>query len=131
MANLAATDWTLTVVDRSIQSKNRHCYCRLVIPANTGSSYPSSGGIPLPTTFGMTRNIKYVNIVGFGHTATQASRGVVWQYDKNAHAMQAFWTTYTTAGPGGSTSLVQAPTTFKVSLVYPTGLVMYVNAVGW
>jgi len=62
MAALTATMFTETVEERTIEGKKKRNRVKLSF-SNGGAFYPSSGGIPLPTTMGMVRNIDYVTIV--------------------------------------------------------------------
>ena len=60
MAAITATAFTEVVEDRSIWGKKKRNRVKLTMSATQGLAYPSSGGIPLPTTLGMVRNVDYV-----------------------------------------------------------------------
>jgi len=132
MVALAATDWTETVEDRAIWGKKRRNRVKLVLPANTGAFYPSSAGIPLPTTLGMTRNIDYVNLIQ-PMTPTTVAAGIkntyLQAYDRENHSIHVYQPKASTAD--SVTGEVEAPTTWAVSLVFGSAAVVYVEAVGW
>ena len=62
MAVFTATSWTETVQERTIEGKKKRNRVKLIMAVTGALTYPSSGGIPLPTTLGMTRNVDYVII---------------------------------------------------------------------
>lgn len=65
MADLTATDWTITATGTVIHSKERTTRIVCTIASGNAGVYPLSGsvGIPLPTTpgsYGMVRNLDYI-----------------------------------------------------------------------
>jgi hypothetical protein len=132
MANLAATDWTETVEERNIEGKHKRNRVKLVLSVTTANAYPTSGGIPLPTTMGMVRNIDYVNIIQPPTLsgATGPMPQYLWAYDRENHGLRG-WSMAATQYTGAATALPELPTTWKPSLGYAAAPVMYVEAVGW
>lgn len=136
MAVITSADWTMTVEERSIWGKKKRNRIKLVWEQNNGF-YPSSGGVPLPTTMGMVRNIDYVIMVQPPMPTTVAAgleNNFLWTYDKENHSIHGY------IPPTGSPSSVlpvtgfqEFPTTWAVSLGFGDGIlpVMYVEAVGW
>jgi hypothetical protein len=133
MAALAVSDWTETVEDRYIMGKKRHARVKLVL-TDSDSFYPSSGGIPLPTTLGMKRNVDYVNIIQGLYPvsgATGAAAGIKTQYIVTEHSIHLYWESGATSTANATpVHMGEVPTTWKPSSL-GTGLVMYVEAVGW
>ena len=136
MAALTAADWTETVEERSIWGKKKRNRVKLVLEQNN-KFYPSSGGIPLPTTMGMVRNIDYVIILQ-PPTPTTVAAGILntfmWSYDRENHSIHGH--TVPTGSPSSAflvTGFQTLPTTWAVSLAFGDGIlpVMYVEAVGW
>lgn len=130
---LVASDWTETVEERTIQGKKRRNRVKLVLAGSASTSYPSSGGIPLPTTMGMVRNIDYV-IITQVPTPTTVNAGAInqylYHYNKELHSVHLYEPLVSTADP--SLGFREVPTTFIVSTVYSGGSpIMYVEAVGW
>lgn len=85
MADLAASDVTVAVVDRKIYAKQR----RNVVTITFGDgvlTYPS-GGVPLPAaaSFGMVRNIDFIVI-----TDANDAAGIVWKYDQANHKLRGY-----------------------------------------
>ena len=133
VAKLTATNWTETVEDRVIEGKHKRNRVKLVLDGSSSGNYPSSGGIPLPTTMGMVRNIDYVIITSPLSPTTIEGGGVnqyLYYYNKELHTLQMYLPEVSTADP--SVGFREVPTTFIVSTVH-AGLapVMYVEAVGW
>ncbi len=132
---LVASDWTVTVEERLIEGKKKRNRVKLALAASASTSYPSSGGIPLPTTMGMVRNIDYVIITQPITVTTVGEGGAVNQYlqyyNKNLHSIHLYEPLVSTADP--SLGFREVPTTFIVSTVYGGTVVpvMYVEAVGW
>ena len=133
MAAITATHWTETVESRVIEGKHKRNRVKLVLDVTGAGTYPSSGGIPLPTTLGMVRNIDYV-IVTQMPLATTVAAGLVnnywWTYDHENHSIHGYHSRPSDAVP--ATGFVELPTTWEPSSGYGTAApVMYVEAVGW
>ena len=130
MAALTATAWSETVSERRIEGKKRRNRVILTLDnAANNSAYPTSGGIPLPTTLGMTRNIDYVILYGVGHTSTGMATGMpVWTYAPTSHSVVG-WKMGPTAQTAGG-MLDELATTWTPTLA-PYDTVLYVEAVGW
>lgn len=132
MAALTATFWTESVEERVIMAKKKRNRVKLTLSSTQAGTYPSSGGIPLPTTLGMVRNIDYINIIQAPYTtsgAIGAADNVVWAYVVSDHAIHGYWAEYPTAA-GGASQLQELATTWKASTL-GTAPVMYVEVVGW
>ncbi len=130
---VTATNWTQTVESRVIEGKHKRNRVKLVLDGSASTSYPSSGGIPLPTTLGMTRNIDYVIItqpLTPSTVATGAVNSYLHHYNQALHSVHLYEPLVSTADP--SVGFREVPTTFVVSTVYGAAApVMYVEAVGW
>lgn len=126
MAAITATDWTETVEKRIIDKKQRRNRVRLVLGSN-GGFYPSSGGIPLPTTLGMKRNVDYVTLIQASDMVS--GQGVLWNYYVTSHNIRGFWLGPTTQS--AASALTELPTTWQASDMTAGGVVFYVEAVGW
>jgi hypothetical protein len=133
MAALAATDWTQSIEQRWIVSKKRHSRIKMTL-TDSDSFYPSSGGIPLPTSMGMKRNIDYVSIIQGLYPvsgATGAAAGIKTLYVVTEHSIHLYWESgATSTADAAPVHMGEVPTTWKPSSL-GTGLVMYVEAVGW
>lgn len=131
MAALTASAWTEVVEAQFIEGKHRRNRVALTLSVTTGAFYPSSGGIPLPTTMGMKRNVDYVMIIQPPLSGVSAApvANYMWTYDKQHHSIHGYQTTPTTQA--GVTSFPELPTTWKPSLGFAAAPVMYVEAVGW
>ena len=131
MAALTASAWTESVQDRVIEGKHKRNRVKLTLSVTTGAFYPSSGGIPLPTTMGMVRNIDYVTIIQPPMATPSAGlvANYMWAYDREQHSIHGYQTTPTTQA--GVTAFPELPTTWAPSLGYAAAPVMYVEAVGW
>lgn len=132
MAAITATFWTESVEERVIMAKKKRNRVKLTLSSTQVGTYPSSGGIPLPTTLGMVRNIDYINIIQAPYTtsgATGAADNVVWAYVVSDHAIHGYWAEYPTAA-GGASQLPELATTWEVSTL-GAAPVMYVEVVGW
>lgn len=131
MAALTASAWSEVVEDTWHTHKKRHTRVKLTLSVTTGAFYPSSGGIPLPTTMGMKRNIDYVQIIQSPLNAPSAglANNYIWSYDKDAHSLHGWKPTPT--ADSGVTSFPELPTTWAPSLGFAVAPVMYVKAVGW
>jgi len=129
MAAITATNFVETVEDRRIENKKKVNRVKLALSATEALTYPSSGGIPLPTSLGMVRNVDYVNIIeGVGSASN--SGGIVWRYEVTNHAVRGYWGLYPTAA-GGATHLSELPTTWHPSDTNTAGVQFYVEAKGW
>jgi hypothetical protein len=133
MAALAATDWTESVDDIYLMGKKRHTRVKLTL-TNTDSFYPSSGGIPLPTTLGMKRNIDYVKIIQGLYPvsgATGKAAGIKTLYVVTEHSIHLYWESgATSTADAAPVHMGEVPTTWKPSSLGQDN-VMYVEAVGW
>lgn len=119
MAALTATDWSVTVEDRTIQTKQRRNRCLLNLAS--GGQYPSNG-IPMPTAnqLGMVRNIDYVILTD------PDSTNITFKYDQANHTMLLFKL---------STASITAQDLLELATTATVGTteldVIYVEAVGW
>lgn len=133
MAVFTATSWTETVQERTIEGKKKRNRVKLIMAVTGALTYPSSGGIPLPTTLGMTRNVDYVIITQDPLPTTVAAGPVnnyVWQYDQENHSIHGYMGAPSDAA--FATGFVELPTTWEPSSGFGTAApVMYVEAVGW
>ena len=133
MAALTATSWTETVEERIIEGRKKRNRVKLALD-DGGAFYPSSGGIPLPTTLGMVRNVDYVIIVQGLHAvsgATGAADNYIWNYVVTEHAIHGYGMA-PTAYTGDATGFTELPTTWKPDDLGNAGdPVMCVEAVGW
>lgn len=130
---LVKSDWTVSVESRVIEGKHRRNRVKLTLAGSASTSYPSSGGIPLPTTLGMVRNIDYV-IITQPLTPSTVEAGAVNSYlnhyNQDLHSVHLYEPLVSTADP--SLGFREVPTTFVVSTVYSGDApVMYIEAVGW
>lgn len=133
-----------------ILGKMKMSRVRFTISATKALSYPSSGGIPLPTwkaagngdtSFGMVRNVSHVEFYQMGvasHPSQAANRtDVVWKYDSENHVIRGFWETHATSTANASaTGFVELPTTWFPSFGAPSGvdspgLRFYAKVYGW
>jgi hypothetical protein len=136
MAALTATMFTETVESRVIEGKHKRNRVRLTF-SNGGAFYPSSGGIPLPTTMGMVRNIDYVIVIQEPYAITGATGAAVnirWNYVPTEHSIHGYWESgATSTADAAPREMAELPTTWKPSALSSVadGVVMYVEAVGW
>lgn len=130
---MTATSWTQTVEKRFIEGKHKRNLVKLTLAVTGANTYPSSGGIPLPTTLGMVRNVDYVKIVQPLTPSTVEAGAVnsyLHHYNKELHSVHLYEPLVSTADP--SVGFREVPTTFIVSTVYGAAVpVMYIEAVGW
>jgi len=120
------------------------------ISATKALTYPSSGGIPLPTfnatqkngdsSFGMVRNVSHINFysMGGGYHPSAANRSEVhWKYDARNHVIRGHWITNlaSNATLPDATGMTELPTTWKPSMSAPSGadqtLDFYAEVYGW
>ena len=126
MVVITVTDWTESVESRVIEGKHKRNRVKLTLGSNN-KFYPSSGGIPLPTTLGMVRNVDYVILLQSSDMVS--GQGVLWNYYVSDHCIRGFWSTVTTQSlPSGFSEL---PTLWQPSDMTAAGPVFYVEAVGW
>ncbi len=135
-APMTATEWTETVQERTIEGKKKRNRVKLVMAVTGAKTYPSSGGIPLPTTMGMVRNVDYVIVITPPTPTTVAAgspNNYLWTYDLENHSIHGF--IVPTGSPSSAllvTGLTELPTTWAPSEGFGTASpVMYVEAVGW
>lgn len=131
MANIAATDFTITIEDRYIEGKKRKARVKLALSATQSLAYPTAGvGIQLPSysKMGMIRNLDFVNIIE-APGATGAG-GILWNYSVSNNAVRGYWSLNPTAA-GGPTHFQELPTTWNVSETNAAGVQFYVECVGW
>lgn len=130
MAALTATAWTETLEEQRIDNKQRTCRVKLALSATQGLTYPSSGGIPLPTTLGMRRNVDYVNIIQPLHGGGAGpANSYLWAYQVSSHSIRGYQAAASDAAV--ATGFAELPTTWKPSLGVGTAPVMYVESKGW
>lgn len=131
---LTATYWTETVEDRVIEGKHKRNRVKLTLSSTQAGSYPSSGGVPLPTTLGMVRNVDYVTIIQGLHpvsAATGAAVGIITNYVVSSHSIKLYWESGATSTANASPRhTAEVPTTWNPSDLGDAP-VMYVEAVGW
>lgn len=131
MAAIAVTDWTLTVQNEYILNKHRRTGCKLVLSGTKALTYPSSGGIPLPTTLGMRRNIS--NVILIDVAVAPSVNQAMWLYDKDNHCLRGYWSVGATSTANANpTSFPELPTTWKPSFQSAgQDFVCYVECIGW
>jgi hypothetical protein len=130
---MTATSWTQVVESRVIEGKHKRNRVKLTLAVTGANTYPSSGGIPLPTDLGMTRNIDYV-IITQPLTPSTVEAGAVnsylHHYNQALHSVHLYEPLVSTADP--SVGFREVPTTFIVSTVYGAAIpAMYIEVVGW
>lgn len=122
-----------------IENKQRITRVRVSVDnAASDSTYPSSGGMPLPTlhnSWGMTRNLDNVVFEGIGHTSSglATARTPLWEYNPTAHSMigwEVMHTLSASAGPTEAKGPQELATTWSPTLS-PIPTVMYFRAYGW
>ena len=130
MAAITATSWTETLLDRFIEGKERTSYVQLALSVTAGYTYPSSGGMPLPTSLGMKRNVGYVNIVQYLMVPSAAAAAAAYPmtYDKDNHSVRAYY--FPSAG-SGVTGLQELPTTWSPSEGFAAEPRMVIQVKGW
>lgn len=152
MAALSATDWTLTLLPTQgtasgapqargiIMGKQRTHRIRMTLSATTGAFYPSGNvGIPMPTygattpgqTYGMVRNVDYMNVYSYPSPTTEG--GIIWQMTASGnpghHRIRGYVNTASTAAANAVFNPL--PTTWNPSDVDTAGLSFYVEVKGW
>lgn len=85
MADIAASDFTVTVQERRREGKKHVNKVKLVF-GNDTLTYPA-GGIPLPTysSLGLKRNVDYIRI-----TDGNDALGHIWKYDQENHKLRCY-----------------------------------------
>ena len=130
-----------------IIGKQRQQRFRMEIPGNGDLTYPSSGGIPLPTwgatvgngdlSFGMYRNLDSMIFEGHNGGATVEAAGntlgaIDWQFRPGARALHGFWDSRVTSTANAApTHHAELPTTWKTSMTSGDGIHFYFMAIGW
>jgi hypothetical protein len=136
MAALTATMFTQTIESRVIEGKHRRNRVRLTF-SNGGAFYPSSGGVPLPTTMGMKRNIDYVIIVQQPYAvsgATGRADSINWHYVVTEHSIHGYWESNVTSTATSVAGMHrELPTVWKPSNLSSVadGVAMVLEVVGW
>lgn len=123
MTAITATEFTTTVSERWIEGKKRHSRCTLTLGTG-GNEYGS--GIPLPTgtTFGMTRNLDYIEFYSNSH-----ADGYVWKYNATGQTLRGYQTAsqiLTATQDGAAAALIELATGTTL-----TTRTWYCIAVGW
>jgi hypothetical protein len=128
----------------TIQGKQKVVRARFSISATKALTYPSSGGIPLPTwnlpsgngdvSFGMVRNVSHVVFYDYPGKPS-AGGGVMWRYDSSNHTIRGFGPNNVTTFPAAAnvTGMSELPTTWSPSFGNPSGssLDFYAMVYGW
>ncbi len=130
MAAITATYWTSVITARTIQNKEKRNRITMTLSATQTGTYPTTGGIPLPTTpgfYGMVRNTSHIIFYGHG-TSTQGQTSILWQYSATTNALRGYWAPATAVA--GVTGFPELPTTWEPSQG-PNHNIFYVEAVGW
>lgn len=85
MADLAASDITVTIEKKVIEGKRRRHRVKLAF-GDGALTYPANG-VPMPTrgNLGFKRNVEYL-IVTDGNDAS----GLIWKYDQANHKLRAW-----------------------------------------
>lgn len=85
MADLAATDVTVTIEERRIESRKRIHRVKIVF-GDGALTYPA-GGVPMPAKekFGMLRNLDYLILID-----SDDANGITWKYDKDNNKLRAY-----------------------------------------
>jgi len=85
MADIAASDFTVTVQERRREGKKHVNKVKLVF-GNDTLTYPA-GGIPLPAygALGLRRNVEYIRI-----TDANDALGHIWKYDQESHKLRCY-----------------------------------------
>lgn len=86
MADLAATDVTITIEERWQTQRKRHS--RVKIQFGDGVKTYPSGGVPMPaaSAFGMARQLDYLKVID-----DASGTLLVWKYDKVNKKFRGFW----------------------------------------
>lgn len=105
MADIAASDVTVTVVRRSIEGKSRRNRVTIAFGDNT-LTYPA-GGVPMPAAdkFGLKRNLEFLNIYD-----QDDSVGHFWKYDATNNKLRCY-VQGVVVGAAGSQTLDDFPIT--------------------
>lgn len=158
MAAISATDVRISLLPTAspagaqpnqviIQGKQKVVRFKAEISATKGLTYPSSGGIPLPTwnlsggagdvSYGMVRNLSHVIFNDLGNAVLASDPNqtqALFKYDSVGHVIRGFWETHTTSAANPSaTGFAELPTTWKPSMGTRAGqpLTFYGVAYGW
>lgn len=87
MTDLASTDVTVTVNERTIVGKKRRN--RVTIAFGDGALTYPSGGVPMPAfgSFGMIRNLDFLTVFD-----EDDASGIVWKYDRTNNKLRGYIT---------------------------------------
>jgi hypothetical protein len=88
MAYIAATNCTVSVLDKGVVGKKRRTYGTIVFDSTT-LTYTATTGIPLPT-FGKWGFMKQVDMIFFNQSVAATVGGLVYKYDKTNHSIRVF-----------------------------------------
>lgn len=85
MADLAAGDVTITVLERKIEGKRRRNRVKIVF-GDGALTYPANG-VPMPSAgkFGMKRHLEYLNLIDHDD-----GNGIYWKYDAENKKLRAY-----------------------------------------
>ena len=103
MADLAASDVTVTIERRSIEGKTRRC--RVKIEFGDGALTYPAGGVPMPaaSAFGMKDHLDFLSLMDYDDAT-----GLVWKYYKANNKLRAYVQGYA-HGTGGAVTLDDYP----------------------
>lgn len=138
MAALTATAWTVNIIERHREGKKRYARAALTLSGTQALTYPSSGGIPLPSRgkFGMVRQVD--SVIFYEPAVRPSSIDINWKWKTTAAAtspnremgaMLGYWAENPTAA-GGPSGFVELPTTWTPSVI-AVSPVFYVEVKGW
>jgi hypothetical protein len=146
MAAITATSISVIVLPTTapgsqamISNKTRMQRCRIEISATQALTYPSSGGIPLPTynatakpaggdnSYGMTRGMDYLVFYDYGPQVS--ANGVMWTYTSSDHTLRGYLNN-PTGFTGVTIGFAELPTTYQPSGALGSN-VFHVQAWGW
>jgi len=120
MPDIVASDVTITVDDKTVQSKQRRN--RVTIAFGDGVlTYPNAaGGVPMPGfgDFGMVRRLQHLQIIDEAN-----ANGQVYKYDQANNKIRIYEGDYAQAGDAPLAELDAADT--------PAAATLTAEAVGW
>jgi hypothetical protein len=131
-----------------ILGKQKQVRFKVEISATKALTYPSSGGIPLPTwnlsggngdvSYGMVRNVSHVIMQDMGMAVLPTDpnqKQAMFKYDSQSHVIRGFWETNlaSSAALPDATGFAELPTTWKPSMGTRGGLPLtfFGVAYGW
>lgn len=119
MVDLASTDVTVTLEERTIEGKKKRN--RVSIAFGDGALTYPSGGVPMPAfgSFGMVRNLDYAILID-----PASATGIIWKWDKTNLKLRGYEGDYAQAGDA---SLVELDAASDA----PAAQTLYAEAVGW